>query len=197
MTNTLVRNGQLVRHTEVALRTGNESLGNVPALLRTLLEEQAWRDFALPSGEEVKHARFGDFVTANPPRGLGADLTLVERIVGTNDPDLLRMLKAAKKGQQGRRTDLSPPGESPVGAEPWGQASAVTADRLARDAPEQYEQVRAGQRSINAAAVEAGIRPRRVSIRVDDASSAARTLRTHMTSETLVELAEMLKEDKR
>jgi hypothetical protein len=67
----LARNWQLVRHTETALRNGSESLGNVPALLRSLLDEDAWREFSLPNGETVTYTSFAEFVAAPPPRGLG------------------------------------------------------------------------------------------------------------------------------
>lgn len=170
----LVRAWQLVRHTESALRQGSESLGNVPALLRAVLTEGAWREFALPTGEVVTYVRFTEFVGAPPPRGLGTDLGVIERVVGTDDPDLVLLLREAQKVGRGRRTDLEPHGDSPSSG--GGNRAAYQAQRLARDHPTEYEQVRSGEKSINAAAVKAGIRPRRVSVRVDDPESIARTL---------------------
>lgn len=191
MTANLARNWQLVRHTETALRTGNESLGNVPALLRSLLEEQAWREFALPSGETVSYRRFSEFVAAKPPRGLGAELVLVERIVGTGDPDLLVMLREAEKvghgPGRGHKT-LSDSDRVSTGDD----TAAKAAQRLARAHPEQYAAVKSGELSVNAAAVLAGIRPRRISVRLDRPDSIARSLRKHLTPEQVAELRALL-----
>lgn len=192
----LGRNWQLVRHTETALRTGSESLGNVPALLRSLLDEEAWREFSLPAGETVRYRRFGEFVAAKPPRGLGTDLAVIERVIGTEDPDLLVMLREAEKVGRGgdRRSEAFKAGESPalnVGDDQTGK----TAARLARDAPNVYAALKAGELpSVNAAAVLAGIRPRRISVRLDAPDSVARSLRKHMSTEQLAQLRSLLDE---
>lgn len=190
----LARNWQLVRHTEGALRAGSENLGNVPGLLRALLEEEAWREFTLPAGETVKYRRFSEFVTTKPPRGLGTDLAVVERVVGTDDPDLLVMLREAEKvgrGSAGRgrpalaQLDSNTPNRT-------GERADYTAERLARDAPNVYAAVKAGELSVNAAAVLAGIRPRRISVRLDAPESVAKSLRKHMTAEQLAALRTLL-----
>lgn len=49
-----------------------------------------------------------------------------------------------------------------------------------------------GERTINAAAVRAGFRRHRVSIRLDSAESAAETLRKHMTPDQIRELRKLL-----
>lgn len=51
--------------------------------------------------------------------------------------------------------------------------------RLKRDHPELYEQVAAGSLSAGAAAIQANIRHRTASVRVDDIEAAAKTLRRH------------------
>lgn len=192
MTSSLIRNGQLVRHTETALRAGSEGLGNVPALLHALLEEGAWREFVTQRGEEVRHATFSSFVIARPLKGLGADMDLIERVVGTADLDLLRLLEATKSTGQGWRADLHALPTESVGSYRSTNESGAVADRLHRDAPERYAAVKAGELSLNAAAVAAGIRPKRVSVRVDDPDSAARTLRKYMDPEGLWELVKLL-----
>lgn len=191
MTDRLRANANLVDSLGSAARHGGSALADAPVLLRRVLEEGAWREFVTQRGDHVQHARFSDFVTKSPLKGLGVDMALVERIVGTTDPDLLRLLRAANAGKAGRprRTEN---GEESTPISGKGQASDLTADRLARDAPDQYERVRRGELSINAAAVAAGIRPRRVSVRTDDAAAVARSLRKHMTPEQLAELARLL-----
>ena len=78
--------------------------------------------------------------------GLGASVDLIDRIVGTGDPDLLLLFKAAKTGKQGRPRK---------GAEKIDDSSIFSQDhdaddpaRLARDAPDQYEAIKRGKKSI-------------------------------------------------
>ena len=158
-----------------------------------ILAEESWRDFETKRGEHVTHDRFVDFVTARPLRGLGASMDLIIRIIGTEDPDLLRMLRDALKSARGHRTDLEPGVDSTLSSK--GEDVALTAERLAREAPEEYAAVLRGERTIHAAAVRAGIRRRRVPIRLDNAESAAETLRKHMTRDQLQALIKLLTED--
>jgi hypothetical protein len=174
-----------------ALRRGGDALGTVPPLLKRVLDDGSWREFVTKRDERVHHERFADFVTAKPLAGLGVDMALIDRIVGTSDPDLLRMLREARKLGAGRRTDLEPEIESIVGSLNTGRAEAA-AERLAREAPDEYAAVQRGEKTINAAAVSAGIRRRRVSVRLDSAESAAETLRKHMAPGELARLRELL-----
>lgn len=95
---------------------------------------------------------------------------LIDRVVGTDDPELLRMLRSAKKVGSGHEK----PSDSEGLAE--GDVSDYMATRLARDHPEQYAAVVAGQLTLHAAAVAAGIRRRRISVRTDDVASLVDSL---------------------
>lgn len=172
-----------------ALRSGAHGLSAVPALLRQVLEEESWRDLVTQRGDHVVHERFVDFVTAHPLAGLGASVDLIERVIGTDDPDLLRLWRSARKGRPGRKRNGAE--STPI---PKGDDAGLTADRLARDAPEEYEAVRRHEKSINAAAVDAGIRPRRISVRLDRPESVARSLRQHMKPDDIATLARLLQE---
>lgn len=185
----LARNWQLVRHTEGALRHGAENLGNVPALLRALLLEKAWREFSIPNGDPVTYRRFSEFVAAAPPRGLGADLQTLERVVA-DDKEVRQMLRDAERiGKPGPPADGEMRGDSSrISDDQTGKTDA----RLARDHPEMFERVKAKELSTNAAAVMAGIRPRRISVRLDRPDSIARSLRKHLTPEQVAELRALL-----
>lgn len=193
MTGELRDRALLVESLGSALRNGDHGLKTVPALLKRILTDESWRDFETKRGERVTHDRFIDFVTAQPLRGLGASMELITRIVGTDDPELLRMLRDALKSGRGRRTDLEPGVDSTLSAK--GEDVALTAERLAREAPEEYAAVLRGERTINAAAVRAGIRRRRIAIRLDNAESAAETLRKNMSREQLLALIKLLADD--
>lgn len=197
MTDRLRHNANLVDSLGSAMRAGEHGLSTVPALLKRTLEENAWREFITKRGEEVHHERFADFVAALPLAGLGADMALVERIVGTSDPDLLRMLREANASKRGRPHTLDKTGtndgESPAITPTLGDdTTARDVERLAREAPTEYEAVRRGEKSINAAAISAGIRKRRIAVRLDSAESAAETLRKHMPREARERLATLL-----
>lgn len=185
-------NAVLVEALGSSLRYGGSALTDVPELLKRILEEGAWREFVTTRGETVQHERFFDFVTTPPTRGLGATVELIDRMAGTGDPDLLRMLQEAKKGSPGRPKNGS---ESEPFKAGQTESATYTADRLARDAPEEFAAVQRGEKSLNAAARAAGIRRPRTSIRLDSAESAAHTLRKHMAPETLTQLVKLLEED--
>ena len=182
---------QIITDLRGALRDGQSGLNYVPRLLRRVLEEEAWRQrIDSVTHAEVGFRTFAEFVTAAPTEGLGADMALIERIVGLSDPDLMRLLKAAKAGTPGR-----PPKETSTDSVEVSRRYTETqeiVDRLARDAPAEYAAVQRGEKTINAAAVSAGIRKRRVSVRLDSAESAAETLRKHMAPGELTRLRELL-----
>lgn len=183
-------NAVLVEALGSSLRYGGSALQDVPTLLKRILAEEAWREFATPRGELARHDRFADFVTTQPTKGLGASMELIDRIVGTDDPDLLRMLREAKKVGQGHRSDLSHCADSTRSRS--AEDSANTVDRLAREAPEELAAIERGEKTIHAAALAAGIRRRRVPVRLDSAESAAKTLRKHMPPEARQALARLL-----
>jgi hypothetical protein len=183
--------GRLVGDLSSCITHGDAAISDVPKILLRLLEEDAWRDFQPLVGERVVHPSWKSFVETLPTKGLGSDVATVDRLAG-NEPDVLRLLKRAKhKGAGGRPSatcDESPQVRVQDNAED-------VAERLARDAPEQLDAVRRGELSLNAAAVLAGIRPKRVPVRIDDAESAARTLRRSMPTDVLTQLARLLAEE--
>lgn len=186
-------NAVLVESLGSSLRYGGSALENVPGLLKRILAEEAWREFTMPRGGVARHERFVDFVTTEPTEGLGASMELIDRIVGTSDPDLLRMLREAKKGKPGRPRKGTEKAHESSGIS--RDMDAEDADRLAREAPDEYEAVKRGEKTIHAAAVAAGIRRRRMSVRLDDPESAARTLCKHMPPEARQRLARLLLEE--
>ena len=184
----------LVESLESSIQRGGHALADVPGLLKRVLIEDAWREFVTRRGELVRHERFSNFVSTSPLGGLGADMALIDRIVGTGDPELLRLLRGAQEVGPGYRSDLQPPSDSNGGLT-QGEASAYTAERLAREAPEEYEAVKRGEKTVHAAAISAGIRRRRIPVRLDSPESAAETLRKHMPPDTRRALARLLIDD--
>jgi hypothetical protein len=182
--------GSIVDALSSALDRGSHGLENVPGLLKQILADESWREFETARGEHVVHDRFADFVTTPPLKGLGASMEVILRIVGTADAELLAMLRQANKGTAGRPKigdDSSP-------IKHGGGTSDYLAQRLEQEAPGEYAAVVRGERTINAAAIRAGFRPRRATIRLDSAESAAETLRKHMTPDQIRELRKLLED---
>lgn len=73
-----------------------------------------------------------------------------------------------------------------------GTSETYTIRRLRRDRPDLADLVEQGDLSANAAAIEAGFRPRTKTVRVDDPESAARSLRIHMKPDARRALARLL-----
>lgn len=74
-------------------------------------------------------------------------------------------------------------------------ATPAVAARLSRDDPEIAARVDSGELTINAAAVLAGIRPHRISVRLDKPDSIAQSLRRHLTPDQIARLIALLLPD--
>jgi hypothetical protein len=183
-------NNALVETLGSALRYGGAALSDVPELLERTLREGAWKRFVTQRGELVEPPSFSAFVADPPLRGLGANDALIDRLVGTDRPELLRLVRDARKVGAGHRSDLQPHVDSTSGSR--AEDSTYTAQRLAEQAPDEYEAVQRGEKTLNAAARAAGIRRPRIMVRLDDPESAAATLRKHMQPEVLARLKELL-----
>lgn len=173
-----------------ALRYGGAALGDVPGLLKRVLETGIWRDFTTQRREHVRHERFADFVTAAPLAGLGSDVDLVRRIVAS-DIEALDLLDEALRSTHGGSRSKS----DNVPLAPTGNAREKALRRLRKDRPDLHAEVLAGNLSAHAAAVEAGFRRRTITVPVDSPESAASSLRRNLTPEQLSTLARLLTED--
>ena len=183
-----VENDQIVADLRDALRDGRSGLNYVPRLLGLVLEREAWRERYDETGELHPFASFDEFTAAPPMAGLGATPDLLDRVVGTKaeNAEVRRKLRDARMVGKGHKRGLD---SKPISK---GEASDYDAGRLARIAPDEYEAVRRGDKTINAAARAAGIRPHRISVRLDRPESIARSLRRYMAPEQLSELARLL-----
>lgn len=153
---------------------GKHGLALVPKAITTIIETEAWREFVVEeTGELIRYERFCDFVTTKPLEGVGTDVETLRRLC-RDDMAALDALDRATANPNHRpdksleSNDLSPT--------PQENTTPGTLRRLRKDAPDLHQRVLGGELSPNAAAIEAGFRPRRVSVRTDDVGSAARTL---------------------
>lgn len=76
-----------------------------------------------------------------------------------------------------------------------GTSADYLTRRIVRDHPEIAERMKAGEyKSVRAAALDAGIAPRTLTIRLDAPASVARSLRKHMSEENFTDLIRLLLE---
>lgn len=187
--NPLRANWELVRLTESALRHGTEGLDSLPDMIRVLLEKDAWREFELPSGEMVSYTRFADFIAAGPPRGLGTTPDLLRNLAG-NDNRFRNLLDAALQNQVGHPTI----NDNVQDKAPAGNSTDRALRRLRKDRPDLLTRVEAGELSPHGAMVQAGFRPRTVSVPVVSPETIARSLKRHLDENDLWRLIELLKD---
>lgn len=189
-------NAVLVEALGSSLRYGGSALEDVPALFKRLMAEEAWREFVTPRGKVVHHERFASFLATPPTEGIGASVELFRRIIA-DDPEALDLFDRAmqrKDGGDRRSADFS---VDNINAEPrpTGTSKDYALRKLRKDAPELHAEVLAGNLSAHAAMVKAGFRRKTRTIRLDDADSAAKTIRKHMPLEARQRLARLLLEE--
>lgn len=193
MSRLLRARGGLVDALSSALDSGGHGLSNVPVLLKRLLAEEGWREFETVRGEVVRHERFEEFVAAPPLKGLGAEISLIKRIVA-DDREAVDLLDRVLQRQVGHPREIVDNINNSEGR-PSGTSQAHALRRLRKDAPELHAEVIAGRLSAHAAMVKAGFRARTISVPVERPDRVAAALRRHMTQEQLEELVRHLTDD--
>jgi hypothetical protein len=184
-------NAVLVEALGSALRRGGNALEDVPDLLKRVLEEESWREFVTPRGELVRHERFVDFVTTAPTQGIGASVDLVRRIV-KDDPESLDLLDRALQNAEGGSPEQRATVANSNSGRPSGTTQAAALRRLRKDAPSLHSEVLAGRLSAHAAMVQAGFRPKTISVPVGRPESIAAALRKHLDADGLARLIRLL-----
>jgi len=79
-------------------------------------------------------------------------------------------------------------------AKTYGNTHTYVMERLQRDNHELYGRVLAGELTPHRAAIEAGWRPRQLSVRVDDAARLVASLRRNTTPEFVAEVGRLITE---
>jgi len=188
----------IVREVISSTSSGADVMSALPGLVRQLLDEEAWREFAVPGiAEPVRHSTFTSFVTTQPPKGLGGKARQLLALCGTDDvlhARVERLVRGEIEPAAVHGTNQYTSGESTThstGDMAKRDASATVA-RLKRDDPELAEKVVNGEMSAYAAARTKGWRPPRIQVTTPERTAV--NLRKHMTVGQLAELARLLTE---
>lgn len=149
----LTEKGALVESLWHAVDEASGNLQAVPGLIRRVLETGAWKERA-QRGKVYRHNQFIDFITAKPLEGCGWPIDKVEVLI-KDDPESLLLWRQA----------ITPPkhvhhdGDNvTINSDGRGNSRSYTLDRLSRERPDLFEQVKAGELTANAAAIKAGFR---------------------------------------
>jgi len=144
---------QVCQSAEQALRHGSIHLHQFPGLLKRVIEERLWERRRVPGLGVVELPSLRDLVTAKPLKGWGQDPTMIEAVI-RDDAEVLTMWRTAIKAP-GLRTDL---GNNVTEVKPRlkGNSRAYTLDRLKRERPDLFDQVKGRKLSAHRAAVIAG-----------------------------------------
>lgn len=181
----LLENDDLVSGLRHAMRDSSSNLGVMPGLLRRVLNEDAWRERTVKrTGEIVSFSSFEEFVATPPLEGLGGDMRLLRNLVRDHN-DVLDLIDRAvqKPAHVHRDSDNITVTPDPNDR---GTSAAGALRRLRKDRPDLHARVLAGELSPHAAMIEAGFRPRTITVPLDP-HRAARTLLRHFDLAELLE----------
>ncbi|MBA3766790.1 MAG: hypothetical protein H0W99_07350 [Acidobacteria bacterium] len=173
-----VYSGQIINGLLHAIRAGESGLSRVPMLVKRVLKDGMWREFLVErTGGVVCHARFIDFVTTKPLEGLGADLDLLKRICAEHT-DVLDLIDREVQGKHGgdRKSDEIKWVIHPLDTSDQRDRSGKHLRRLRKDFPKLHQQVLENKLTVTQAATKAGFYPKRVSVNLTSAGSAASTI---------------------
>ncbi|WP_414569514.1 hypothetical protein [Nostoc sp. CCY 9925] len=178
-----------------------ERVSNVPQLLQQVLEEELWQERIISeTGEIVRFEYFVDFIQTPPPAGLGTDFDTLWRL-SDHDPLLLDLLDRAVQREPGapeknpridnyqKNVDDIHSYEQPE--RPSGTSKQAGLRQLRRKNPELHAKVLAGELTVNAAMVQAGLRTKQVTVFVDPHRAATKLKKT-FKQEDFIELVALL-----
>jgi len=212
MENTLAINGDKVVLLSKQIRSVSLNLSNVPHLIKQIIEEKMWRSFQHPSAGQVvdnSHLSFSEFVSAEPPTGLGSDLKTVENILVIQTRSSERsesqiahealdcfIREISVEAKTVSTSDLPDSAVDEISRlvqnSPRSLHDSPDLRRLKKNRPDLYYQVTEGQISTNRAMIEAGFRKQRFSIPQDDVSLAANTIRKRFSDQQVAQLIQHL-----
>lgn len=172
--NRLLESDSVVSSLRTSLTSGASGLDNVPRLIKRAIREDCWRAHEIElTGEIATFDRFEDFVTTPPLEGLGASIETLKRLC-TDDTEAADMIDEAIRNRPGN-PHLTLDNVQGYVAAPTGNTASQALRRLRDQRQDLHARVIAGELSPHRAMVEAGFRPKTITVPVDP-DRAARTL---------------------
>ena len=194
------------------LRSSAQSMSNIPYLIKQILDDEMWKLFQHPSASQVidnSNLSFVEFVTTQPPVGLGSELKDLENILvvqtrsnNNKDAEIAQeglQILSREVGKAIEEMGLHTLPESIANRfenekKSSSKAKISALRRLERERPDLYSHCMEGKISINQAMIEAGFRKRRFSVPQDNISGAANAIRNRLTEEQILALITELRQ---
>jgi hypothetical protein len=189
-------NGQLGRALYWAIRDG-KAIENIPGLVKRVIENQCWQSLLIEETGEVKEfASFVEYVTTSPPEGLGTDIETLWSLC-RNDIEAQAMIDEATKQGRGNPTGHNQYKNGNdnivnISSRPVGNTRQAGLRRLSKSRPDLHTRILAHDEiSVNAAMVEAGFRPKTLTIPVDP-RRAAQVIKRQFSQDQIEQLIKQL-----
>jgi hypothetical protein len=194
----LVEAGTIVSHLSRALLDGSRDLRAVPGLVKRVIREEMWRQWADPSSGRAwgPFRSFEHFViTPAEHGGLGSTIAQLRGLC-ENDVEARNDIERAVKGGQlhggDRRSETFKLDNIQLESYPSGTSESAALRRLRNDRPDLHAEVLAERLSAHAAMVEAGFRQKTISVPVANPETVARALLKYMKPDDVAKLVALL-----
>lgn len=190
-------NGQLGRALYWAIRDG-KAIENIPGLVKRVIENQCWQCLLIEETGEVKEfASFVEYVTTSPPEGLGTEIETLWRLC-QDDIEAQAMIDEATKRNPGKTWDsrtvinnVDIIHNNSIDR-PTGTSRQAGLRRIAKSRPDLHTRILENKISVNGAMVEAGFRPKTLTIPVDP-ERAALAIKRQFSRDQIERLIELLR----
>lgn len=179
---------------------------NISGMVKKILAGEMWKEHQFErTGKIYKFDKFVEFVETEPPGGIGSSMDQL-LYVCRDDKEALDMIDQVMN-TPGYRPPKSvhDDKQTTVGGAKKRRASGTFVQRGLRllrlhaeknpEIAELRDKVLAGQITVNAALIKAGLRVRRTSIPIDDLEATANTLRRNFSKKKLNRLIQMLSDE--
>ena len=156
------------------------------AVLRDLLKYEPWN--SVPKDRPCKRADvYYEGVTGKPWRVLVALVREYDESLAT---EIQAHVHPGNPGRPSKADEVIDISDNVTNIPERGNSEAYTLNRLRRAAPELFEQVKQGDISANAAAIQAGFRRPTKTIPIDTPASAVRALLRVFSAEEIIDAAQ-------
>lgn len=181
-----------------AIQAVRQGLNGKSDTIVRLIESGAWREYEMPTPlrPKIRADSFVQFVTKSfEDGGLGTDVDTLKKLCRHNR-HALDLIQRETQRAGGRPKKPQETGNNvPSYRRPEGNSPSKAIRRLEKDRPDLLQRVLAGELSPHGAAIEAGHRPRTISVRVHDPERLVAALRRHLDPATLADVRDLLNKE--
>lgn len=160
MVDNLLENDLVVSALQDTIKRGEHGLQNTPGLVKRIIREDRWRErIVRETKEPARFTSFRTFVEKPLIEGLGVPYGELKKLC-QDDTEALDLIDQVEQRPVGRPTEIL----DNIQHFPSGTSAQAALRRLRKDRPDLHSTVIAGEMTPHAAMVEAGFRPKTVTV---------------------------------